>query len=688
MSRPAVAGPPPPSPAGRVYLGWEYAPRPPEPGPPPPAPGWPGPVRVDPGWLAAQQREERRISRPARRGAGLSLALAGLTGVLGALGELNPALAVTGAGGFAVLAACCARDVWRGRRALRAAISAEQRRVTRARAVAAAQLARGQREYGRRHRDWQARGVARRSLPQWYGVSLPAGLDRVDVAGGTLAGWSALLAMLAGLRLAAGGEVTVLDFTTGAVAQDLLALARGQGISPLVWVLPGDLPRLDLGTGLAGPALADVLAVAATASGDPGTPADPAQEQAILERIAGVLAGPPAIARLAAGLRVLAQVGSADEEVRRGLITDAEALAIGALYGPAASDRVITERALALEAKLRQLARLGTAVPALPPGQLRVLALDRAAGVADRPVLCGYVTAALAQELSGRPPRRPGDRPWRHTVLVCGAERLRGELIDRLCDGCESTGTGLVLAYRSLPGPVRERLGRGHAAVAFMRLGNAAEAKAASEQIGTEHRFVVAQLTDTVGASVTETAGQAYTSTVGTASSLAVSASASWTSGRSGGQGRSVGGLSPFAPPTGSVHGESSFSAGSSDSVSATEGINLGTSWGRQTAQALGVTSSAGRTSQRSREFLVEPHELQQLPPSAVIVSYGSAAGRRVVLADANPGIGGLPGATLRGRDEPGPAAAEPGGPGPPAGFGRAGPRPPGPSRPPPPRTG
>ena len=82
-------------------------------------------------------------------------------------------------------------------------------------------------------------------------MSLPAEIDRVDVAGGTLAGWSALLTMIAAPRLGAGGDVTVLDLTEGASRTDLLAVARRSGITPLVWVMPGDLPRLDLGTGLA-----------------------------------------------------------------------------------------------------------------------------------------------------------------------------------------------------------------------------------------------------------------------------------------------------------------------------------------------------------------------------------------------------------------------------------------------------
>jgi hypothetical protein len=66
----------------------------------------------------------------------------------------------------------------------------------------------------------------------------------------------------------------------------------------------------------------------------------------------------------------------------------------------------------------------------------------------------------------------------------------------------------------------------------------------------------------------------------------------------------------------------------------------------------VAASTSVARTTQRSREFLVEQHELQQLPPSAMIVSYASPAGRRVVFADANPGILTLPTATLASLDE------------------------------------
>ncbi len=676
-----MTGPPPR--ADRIYLGWEYAELHPDPGPPPERPALPGPEQLSPGWLAAQQREERRLSRPLWLGGGSGLGLAGLAAVLGLLGVLNAALTVAGLGCFMLLAVWCARGVWLGRRELAALVAQEQRRVARARAVRDQQWHGWQQEHDRRLRDWQARGRRYQDQPRWYGVALAADLDRVDVAGGTLAGWSALLTMLAGCRLAAGGEVTVLDLGAGPAAQDLLRAAASAGAAPLVWVLPADLPRFDLGRGLPAAALADVLAVAAAAGGDPASPPDPsgmAQDTAILERIAGLLGDQPSVAELAAGLRALAEVGDPHQDFRAGLLSEAQAESIAGLYGRAAAGRV-TERALALEAQLRKLASLGTSPVRLPPSRLRVVAVDAAAGLAEAQTLGGYLAGALTYLLRGQPGPGPA---WQHTVLVSGAETLRGDVLDRLAGACEASGTGLVLAYRSLPPHVRGRLGRGNAAVAFMRLGNADDARAASEQIGTEHRFVVAQLTDTVGSSVSDTAGQAYTSTVGTASSAALSRSAGQSSGQSGGRGRSWAGSSPFAPRTASAHGETSYSATASDSVSLTEGINRGTSWGQQTALAVGANRALAQASQRSREFLVEQHELQQLPPSAVIVSYASPAGRRVVLADANPGILGLPTATLHTLDEvmrsaaPRPGALDPPATWPPPPAGRpAEPRPP-----------
>jgi hypothetical protein len=366
-------------------------------------------------------------------------------------------------------------------------------------------------------------------------------------------------------------------------------------------------------------------------------------DSAILERVLDVLADQPSMAQVTAALRALAQVGDPRQDVQAGLLTSAQLERLTALFGRGAAGRVV-ERALAMESSLRRLDQLGSAPAELRPSRLRVAWLDRRAGVAGNRVRAAYLAVALTHLLRQQ---RVG-RPWQHTVCVLGADKLQPDTLDRLTDACEMSGTGLVLCYRTIPGHVRERLGRGNAAIAFMRLGNAQDAKVASEQIGTEHRLVISQLTDTVGTSVTDTAGDSYTSTVGTADSVADSVSVSATAGRSAGRGRSRQDLfAPFGHVSGSASSDSSHSRAVSDSRSITAGISSGTSWGLSTSRAAAMSSSAARTTQRSREFLVEQHELQQLPPSAVIVSYASPQGRQVVLADANPGIMTLRTATL-----------------------------------------
>ena len=130
-----------------------------------------------------------------------------------------------------------------------------------------------------------------------------------------------------------------------------------------------------------------------------------------------------------------------------------------------------------------------------------------------------------------------------------------------------------------------------------------------------------------------------------------------------------------------------SYQASDSRSIAASEsvstGLNTSTAWGVTTSRAVGGSDSFAAGLQRSREFLVEPHELQQLPASAMIVSYAGPGGRQVVLADANPGLAGLAAATPLTLEEsrmqavvPGPRPA----PGPErAGPERAGLAPPGP---------
>jgi hypothetical protein len=176
---------------------------------------------------------------------------------------------------------------------------------------------------------------------------------------------------------------------------------------------------------------------------------------------------------------------------------------------------------------------------------------------------------------------------------------------------------------------------------------------------------VLSQLTETIGVSVTDTTSSAYTSTTGSADSTATSWSRSEGLSRSTGHGHSDGSLllPSRASYSRSVQTGDSQSTSESESVSAS--VSTSTAWGMTTSKATGDSESLARALQRSREFLVEQHELQQLPASAMIVTYAGPAGRQVVMADANPGLGGLGAASaltleeFRGRPDPAPRAAK-----------------------------
>jgi hypothetical protein len=634
-----------PHPAGRLYLGWQYATPFPEPGPPPRRPVPPEQERLSPGWSAAQRREEHLLNRPLRAAFAIAVAIAVAAIALGAAGVLNDLVAGLGVICGALIAAVSGYAIWQGERALRARMADEQDRIGRIREAEETRLFAGQAEHARRVREWQSLRFAYEHQKRWYAVCPPGGIHRVDVAGGTLSGWAAMLTTVAAPRLAAGAEVTVLDLSEGSAAQDLIAFARTRGIDPLVWVLPEDLPRLDLGAGLRTQALADVLSQAVSATEEQGSTRDLSFDHAILERVIDVLGGTATIAGVTAALRALAQVGDPRDDVAAGLITAGQVDTLTAMFGRGATDRVVVERAWVLESQLRRLAAMGMAPVPLPRSPLRVVAVGRRAGVLDSKVLSTYLTAALTHALRGAEPVPP----WQHTLVVLGADRLRGDTLDRLCDACESTGTGLVLAYRSIPPHVRQRLGRGNAAVAYMRLGNADDAKAASEQLGTEHRFVVSQLTETIGLSVTDTTTGSYTSTTGSVSSVGDSWSAS--EGTTSGTGSGWTGQGPW-PTSFSRNTQAGASRSSGVSESLSVGINSSTAWGMTTSTATGDSESLALALQRSREFLVEQHQLQQLPASAMIITYAGPAGRQVVMADANPGIGGLSAATTMTLEE------------------------------------
>jgi hypothetical protein len=592
----------------RVYVGWRYAQVHPEPGPPPRRPQPLEAVRISQEWLAEQRREENLLNRPLKIGAAFTGV--GVVLFLGAWasGVLLGMFAVVGLIACLFVFLITGYGIWQGEQALRSRVGEEEARLEREREARQRRLNSEHAAHEKAYREWQRRRDAYDSQQEWYPVTLPPGVDRVDVAGGTLAGWSAMVTMMGASRLAAGTQVTVLDLSEGAVAHDLVRLATDRGAEPLVWVLPADLPRLDLTADLSAEALADVLSLVVSVSEEQGSTRDLSFDNAILERVLSVFAGRATIRQITAALRALAQVGDPRDDLRMGLISDDQLDRITTMFGRGAADRVVIERAWALESQLRKLENLGTDSGWVPPSRLRVVTMDRRAGVFTNRVLGTYVAAALTHRL--RASERAA-RPWDQALFLCGAEKLRGDVLDRLIDACETTGTGLVLMYRSIPPHVKERLGRGHAAVGFMRLGNAEDARAAAQHLGTQHRLVVAELTESVGEAVDASSADSYTSTVNSARSR----------------------LSAQAL-------DDEWEPGVPDGESLVTGIAAATGWGRAT-QASAESADGAR--QGVREFSVGRQELQQLPPTAMVFAHATQAGRRILLVDANPAIMMLP---------------------------------------------
>jgi len=634
---------------GEIHLGWQYATPHGDPGPPPRRPTPPERHQLSPGWVAAQRQAEDRLDLPLKvvfavaSAALFCLALAGLLGALGAL------LAVPASVVAAVVAALAGNGIWQGKHALRGRVAEERRRVAALRADAEHRLFAEQAEHAERVRAWQRRRFAYEHQKRWYAVATPGGVRRVDVAGGTLAGWSALLATSGAFALADRADVTVLDLTGARAAADLLGYATAAGIDTRVWVLPGDLARLDPFLAPRGRVLADILATVTAAAGEDDQ--HRATDRAILDRVIAALGDEASVAGVLAALRVLGQIGDPADDVAAGALTEEQANRIRVLFGKGAADHVVITRAWTLESTLRDLAPMimGQSCQIAPSlthdhGRLRVVGVDAGAGVVAGRVVGAYVAVALTHGLRAE----PAGTGSRRIVYLAGAEILPGDVVDRLGYACEHAGARLVLCYRSLPPRARERLGRGDAVVAFMRLGNAEEAKIAAEQIGTEQRFVLAQLTETAGRSVSDSSAGSYTSTSGRTDSVSASRSVSESVSASASTGRSRDGsvlpLSRSGESRGSQASQT-HSTGESDSVSA--GLSISTAWGSTTSWTGTSSESAGLTVQRSRELLVEPHEMQQLPVSAMIVSYAGPEGREVTLADVNPGLAALGSSTM-----------------------------------------
>lgn len=230
---------------------------------------------------------------------------------------------------------------------------------------------------------------------------------------------------------------------------------------------------------------------------------------------------------------------------------------------------------------------------------------------------------------------------WSTTLVICGADRLDVRNLERIDELAARSGIGLVLQWPAIPEEGARRIGFGNALVGFMRLGDAPEAEIAAEQIGHDHIFVLSELTENVSETVTDTIGDSYTGTTGTSEATGQSTSQSDTT--STGTARTKEAHAFFFGGTRTTSTGTSHTATFGESFTRT--VSESTAIGRSTSRALGSTSGSSRSTSRSRELLIEPHELQHLPQTALLALKGGqgAGSREVRLTDVNPAIAALP---------------------------------------------
>ncbi|TDC81022.1 hypothetical protein E1193_15970 [Micromonospora sp. KC606] len=451
------------------------------------------------------------------------------------------------------------------------------------------------REYADAYADWDQRRVwfdenqqeAVDAMPEWSAVAPTAGNRRVDIVGGSTYGWEALLTVFGGSLLATRGRMTLVDFTGEALCGELIELARATGRSV------AELTRFDPTGGLELDELVACLVDAMYGDAPGASRADRSQDTLLLTEVCGVLSPELTVARLLAAVRVLLDRPAQDA------LTPAETDRLLDLRTDE-SRRHLQGRLHRIEAFVHPLEHVG-GDPAPPvDADLTCLIFGDDPHSARRELLKDLLVRSLTRQIR-RDPAGLG------SLILIGADEVDHRVLEQLGTLCERGGIRLVLLFAHLRDESLRLVGGGE--VAFMRLGNHREAAQAADFIGKGHRFVLSQLTRTLGGNEThteaETTGAAATDTTTTSTS---------TTARIG-------------------HGSSTRSGSAS----------FTRSWNRTESLARGSNWSDAEAAQRVYEYAVEPRVLQDLPDYALIMVQRDDGEPVVRAVEVNPEIVMLP---------------------------------------------
>ena len=516
------------------------------------------------------------------------------------------------------------------------------------------ELAQRQHETGHQDeaRQWQERRQAHDAaerarldgLPEWGAAPRPG--RRLDVFGGTLWAWEALLTTY-GTSTLAVQPLLVLDLSREVVSRELAELARAAWIGVDAQLLPSrqassgllaDMPPQDL-----------VDAIVESMHG--GTPdaarAERSMDDRILTKVCDALGDDITLGRIAAALRAL--MGEPDDG---DVLTRDERRRIASDLVTVEYRRQAHANLSRIESYVHPLENLGTEPVTASPGYLTCIALDSQA----RNVRSELLTDLIVQWVTHRVTASRDSTP---AVIVAGADELARRHLERLSDACERRGVPLTLLFRRLRETSAEMIGGG--AVAFMRLGNHEDATRAADFIGRDHRFVLSQITKNVGGNEshtsTDTVGESDSETEST--SRTTGTSQNWGTSRSSGSSYSGGELFG-AFPNRSTSYQRGRTQGGGTSTSDTVGTATSTSrnWSAAYAYAEGTNWSDADTTQRVYEYAVEPVALQHLPDHALLlVESAPGGGRSLTPIECDPSIITLDRVTTGPLPEPPPPA-------------------------------
>jgi hypothetical protein len=457
---------------------------------------------------------------------------------------------------------------------------------------------------------WQERATAHEQaqlaglgqVDEW-GSAEPPGL-RTEVFGGSWRGWQALLTTH-GTSILAAGPLLVLDVSGQLVSGELTEIAGKAVGNAVQYVLPADLDRCGLLARLSGPQFADALAEAIHAGAPGGARADRAVDVRILGLLIAALGGDIAPARPAAAIRT-----ALGHRAGPGLLTAAEESLIAGDLFPPDYQQQIGPNLVRLDAFVTDLACHTGGIPGEPaaPAYYTCLAVDSAARSARSELL----TALAVQWLTVQVPVSTASAP---AVIIAGTDEIARPHLERLADACERRRVPLTMMFRHLREDALAVLGGG--AAAFMRLGNHAEADQAASYLGRQHKFVLSQLTATLGGNETYT--RTDTEGYGVTDTRSFGSSQGWAEDPLSG-GSCNGGLTR------------------SRSLTTSRNWSLAHSW------ATGTNWSTAAAAQRVYEYTVEPSVLQHLPDHALLLAAAGRVGPDLQAVECDPAIVTLPG--------------------------------------------